>query len=65
MKIPCLLLIPKDNNIRGIPNKKYLYTCFDNEINRYKNAIIIDSDQTVFYIKNANKVGWGNWFGGF
>ena len=65
MKIPCLFLTQKDNNIRSIPSKKYLCTCFENEISRYKNSIIIDSNQNIYYIKNANKIGWGNWLGGF
>ena len=64
MKTPCLLLWSKDNNIRCIPNARFLHTCFDNELSKYSKAVIIDSDHNVFLIKDVTKIGWGTFFGG-
>ncbi len=64
MKIPCLILWSRDNNIRSAPSEKYLYTCFENEVSKYNDSIMLDSEQNVFYIKKVEKVGWGTRFWG-
>lgn len=64
MKKPFLVIFLSDSNIFCFEENKELKTSFKSELPKWKRAIIIDSEQKVYHIKEAVKVGWGNWFFG-
>lgn len=65
MTAPFIQLFKGDNNIYGCQTKKELELASLHLLNTFNDSIVIDSEQNMFSIKKANKVGWGTPFFGY